>query len=319
MLAMHIFSVALSYAMKPYRPRLTLVKVRSIFSFSVWLVLSNVLIFLETRFADFIVGARLGAKPLGVLNMTIELGATPATQLVAAANRAIYPGYAKLADDRERFRETYLSTVCAIAMVAVPIGLGIAAVADPMVRVLLGEKWLDVIPLLAILGVYGLVGALISNTTYIFYALAKPEHVTYFSLIHVAVLIPLIFLFVAQMGLVGVAWAMLATNLFSLPVVTIMANYHLRFSLLKFVGSIWRSLLAGAIMFFSVQQILGLGLGIAAALELMLAVAVGALSYAGALGLLVLLSGFRQASEWSIAKETYQMIAQKLGRTVPSP
>lgn len=313
MLAMWVFSVLLSYYMKPYMPRISLAKVKEIFSFSAWLLLNNVMIFVNYRFADFLVGSRLGAGPLGVLNMSVEVAATPATQLVAAANRAIYPGYAKLVNDKDELVQTYLSVICAISIVAVPVGLGIAAISDLIVTVVLGDKWTDARPLLAILGVYSVVGALISNSNYIFYALGIPRQLTYFTAIHITVLVFAMFFLVSESGIVGAAWAMLIANCVSLPVIVIMASKHVPVTIAMFTGRVWRAILAGTIMYFAVKQFIQLELMLADGLMLMLAVAVGALVYCVALLLLLMVSGFKSLEEWTLINHGIAMAARKLG------
>ncbi len=311
MLFMWIFSVLLSYYMKPYLPRFSLSKLKEIFSFSSWLLVNNLMIFIEYRFADFFVGRRLGAGPLGVLNMSVEIAATPATSLVAAANRAIYPGYAKLVDDKVELVRTYLSVVCGISVVAVPIGLGIAAISDLIVPILLGDKWVEATPLLAILGVFSAVGALISNTTYIFYALAVPRQLTYFQLIHILVLIPLMYYFVGNTGIVGAAWAMLAANCVSLPVIVLMASRHVPVGLWMFLGQVWRSVTAGAIMYFAVRQFVHLDLTLPEGFLMILAILIGAMVYGAALMLLILTTGFRSTEEWKFVNNAAAMIVQK--------
>jgi len=312
MLVMWIFSVLLSYYMKPYLPRFGLSKLKEIFSFSSWLLVNNLMIFIEYRFADFFVGGRLGAGPLGILNMSTEVAATPATQLVAAANRAIYPGYAKLVDDKAELVRTYLSVVCGISVAAVPIGLGIAAISDLIVPILLGDKWVEATPLLAILGVFSVVGALISNTGYLFYALAIPRQLTYFQLIHILVLIPSMYFLVGETGIVGAAWAMLAANCISLPVIVLMASRHVPVGFGMFLSRVWRSITAGAMMYFAVRQFLHLNIMLPEGILMFLAVLLGAVAYGAALMLLILTTGFRSTEEWKIINNAAAMIAQKV-------
>lgn len=318
MLFMWIFSVLLSYYMKPYLPKFRLSKMKEIFSFSAWLLLNNLMIFINYRFADFFIGSRLGAGPLGILNMSVEIAATPATQFVSSANRAIYPGYAKLVDNKTELVQTYLSVICAISIVAAPIGLGIAAISDLIVPVLLGDKWVEAAPLLAILGVYSVVGALISNSNYIFYALAIPRQLTYFTAIHITILVISMYFLVNEMGIVGAAWAMLGANCVSLPVIVIMASRHIPVNLGMFMSRVWRSILAGALMYLAVRQFLLLDLMLPDIIILFLAIALGALFYGAALFLLLLVSGSRSLEEWKCINNGAAMVARKCGFQVSS-
>lgn len=314
MVWMHVFSVALSYGMKPYRPRLTFAKAREIFSFSGWVFVNNTLLFIEERFADFLVGSRLGARSLGLLNMSMEIGSTPATQLISSVNRAVYPGYAKLADDRVELAKTFLMVLCGISIVAMPIGIGIASVSSLIVPVMLGDKWVDATPLLAILGAYSVVAVMLGNTSYIFYALGKPRLVTLFTLIHVLMLVPIIFFFVSALGIVGAAWGLLLTGLVSFPVIMFMVKRQLPISVSAIAGALWRSTAAAAVMFFSVTYLIRLEPDLPDALLLIGAMALGAVAYTSALGLLILTTGFRDLKEWGLITDTYEMGMRKFFR-----
>ncbi len=310
-LTLCIASVVLSYVMKPYMPRLSLKKVREIFDFSSWLLINNFLIYLELRFGDFVIGKRLGAAALGTMNIAIEVAATPATQLVAAANRAIYPGYAKLVDNHDELVRTYLSVICGISIVAIPVGLGISSVAELIVSVALGEKWVNAALLIKILGLVSVVGALISNTNYIFYALGKPRQLTYFSLLHVCVLLPSMYYLVREMGTVGAAWAMLLANCVSLPTIVLMASRYVPISIGRFFGQVWRSAIAGVAMFAAVREFPSLSLGLPDAATLALSVAVGVVSFAGSLLIVVVLTGFRSLEEWKLICKFLAMLTRR--------
>ena len=59
-------------------------------------------------------------------------------------------------------------TLAIIGLVGFPLMLGLAAVADPFVRVLYGTKWLGLIPLLRVLAVVGALQLLTNPTGWIF-------------------------------------------------------------------------------------------------------------------------------------------------------
>jgi O-antigen/teichoic acid export membrane protein len=78
-------------------------------------------------------------------------------------------------------REEFLRVIGMIAMFIFPVGVGLAAVADPAVRLMLGSKWLEAIPLIQIIAVYGTISALQSNIGQILFALGKPKVITLMS------------------------------------------------------------------------------------------------------------------------------------------
>jgi O-antigen/teichoic acid export membrane protein len=260
------------YVMKPYRPRFTLSRFRDIFSFSSWILLTNGINYLKNRASAFVLGRLDGAHGLGLFRIGEEVATLPATHLVASLNRAIFPGYAKLAADRDQLKSTYVRVLGMIGLISLPITFGIAAVADLIVPVVLGDRWHGAEGIVRILAFHGLIAALLSNTVYVFLALGRPKVTTLISAFQVSFLVPLMFWLVSRHGLQGAAWALLTNS----AVAIIPATWCLR----SFVGvrlgdlaaAIWRPVTAGAVMFFSVLalqrsvidvDLIGLGTAIA--------------------------------------------------------
>ena len=71
--------------------------------------------------------------------------------------KGVAPGIPNLAGQREKLRSSYLRAQSAVAMIAVPAAVGLALVAEPAVRLLLGDKWIASAVLVRILAItYGL-------------------------------------------------------------------------------------------------------------------------------------------------------------------
>ena len=65
----------------------------------------------KAKFADLIVGYLFGARALGLFTMSFEISNLPTTELSAPINRAVFPGYAKLAEDPDGFRQTFVQVI----------------------------------------------------------------------------------------------------------------------------------------------------------------------------------------------------------------
>jgi O-antigen/teichoic acid export membrane protein len=211
------FSVLISYRMHPYRPRPSLAGARDLLNFSGWLMVNNALYFLNQRSTDFVVGRLTGAPALGLYNVSFEISNLPTTEIAAPVNRAMLPGYSKLARERGQLSQTYVDTVGAMAILTVPAGVGIAAVAEDLVAVVLGGNWLDAIPLMQILGFYGAIASVGSNTASALLALGQPRMLTALAATRVALLIPALVAGTLAFGLIGTAWAVLIVTIVITP------------------------------------------------------------------------------------------------------
>ena len=147
-----VVGLAASFAMHAYRPRLSLAASRKLLAFSKWLMVDNLIQFLRTRSSDLLIGKLIGAGSLGLFNLAQETATLAQATITAPINRALLPGYSRLQDDLESLRESYLATVGITTLISVPMAVGIASVAPLLVPLLLGNRWLESIPLIQLLG-----------------------------------------------------------------------------------------------------------------------------------------------------------------------
>jgi lipopolysaccharide exporter len=217
-LAATALSVALSYVMSSYRPRLSFSARLELFHKSKWLVLNNLFQFLNNSAAQFVIGRIAGAPALGVYAIASEIATLPTTELVAPINRAAFPGYAKAAGDLVQLRASFLKVIASIALFALPAGIGIVLVADLLVPAVLGWKWLAAIPLIQVLAVYGVIQALQTNISYVYLALGRLPLVAAIGALQFLILAALMVPALTRYGVAGAAWAFLGTMLLMIPV-----------------------------------------------------------------------------------------------------
>ena len=250
MLAGRLTATILSYTMHPYRPRLSLEAAGELFHFSKWLLFNNILIFFNNRGVDFVIGKVGGPQALGLYSVAYEISNLPTTELVFPISRAVFPGYAKLAGDLPKLRAAFIDVLSLIALVTVPAGAGIWHIVEPMVYVVLGAKWVEAISLIQVLAVYGVIRTLHGPTGSVYLALGKPRVISFLHLVHMAVAVPLLILFMGRYGIVGAPWAILGAACVSMPVNYAKALHELALPLATVVEAVWRPLTAAAAMLF---------------------------------------------------------------------
>ncbi|MGH6792894.1 MAG: lipopolysaccharide biosynthesis protein, partial [Methyloceanibacter sp.] len=200
----------LSYMLCAYRPRLSFSAWRELVRFSKWLLLNSILSFVYHRTDAFVIGRFAGAGPLGLYAVAHEIASLPTTEMVAPVRAALLPGYAKLAAQGERLRSGFATTFGLIIMAAMPVAVGIGLMADPLVRLALGDRWLAAVPVLEVLAIYGVINVCIANTWPIFIALGRPWINTALTAVGVVLLVPLLLWSVQKAGIVGAAWSLVA-------------------------------------------------------------------------------------------------------------
>ena len=248
MVTSRVLGAALSYFVHPFRPRFSLAGARELLHFSRWLFVLSVQGAVISRAADFIVGRIAGPTALGVYNLGQEISNLPTTELVQPISRALFPGYARMAHDQGELRRGFLSVVSLLALLAVPAAAGIAVLANPLVNVLLGRKWLDVIPVIGVLAPYGLLMALYTTAMHLFIASGRAKTVTWLAMIQLAVLLPGLVLGVRWGGAVGAAYGALATASVMVPVTYAWTLRVIGARVNDYARLFWRPLLGAAAM-----------------------------------------------------------------------
>lgn len=295
-----LVSVLISYRLHPYRPKFCLAARADLFHFSKWLFISNLIQFFHSRSTDFILGRTVGSHGLGVYNIGVEIAAMPSTELIAPINRAIYPVYSRLANDREALWKRFMDVFGVIALVAVPVAFGLVCVADAAVRVLLGEQWLEAIPIIRLVAVSGLAGALQSNLYLVIVALGRPRANTLLSAVLLVISLPLVVLGSLRYGAVGAASAHFAASLFGLAGISLVFSRITGIGLIQLGRPLWRPVVGASLMVAAVLFTDTFCRDLLPLLRLLLLAAVGAISYVIATLLLWIGSGRPDGAEKSL-------------------
>jgi len=243
-----VAGVILSYLLEPFRPRPSLSAAGQLFSFSGWILVAQVANAVIGKLPLFFVGRMFGTPTLGTYTVGSEIAQLAHTELVAPINRAMIPGYSRLSDDVESFRRTCIDATAGVLLLVLPATVGIAAVAGPIVRVILGDQWSAAVPVIQILAFSGAVNAMVANNSAAYVALNR-THINVIILIaRLVVLIPALFLLSSQFGLSGILYAELLGAAASLVVSYPVLFQQLRIPVRDYVAALWRPLIASGVM-----------------------------------------------------------------------
>ncbi|HJU19495.1 MAG TPA: lipopolysaccharide biosynthesis protein [Stellaceae bacterium] len=291
-----------SYMMSPYRPHLTLRGWRRIIGFSIWVWAGGLVYMAWDKIDSIVIGRLLGATAVGIFAIGWEIGALPVSELVLPLNRALFSGFSEAHRTGRGAPQAYLR-VLAIAMVlTVPAGIGISLVADPLVRLALGTKWLAAIPLVQILALAGAIYAPVYMAEALFKAEGKPHLNFHLWTAALCVKAPLLVGFVSAFGLKGAALAVILATATKQLLYLVTLSRRIGSGIGALLKQTWRCLVATAVM---AGALAGLGLGwapgaagaVGAAHNLIIAAGAGALLYTAALLGLWLAQGRPEGAE----------------------
>jgi O-antigen/teichoic acid export membrane protein len=248
-----IATVAISYLMHPYRPRVSLRKGREFLSFGAAVIPYNLAFFLTGKADVFLVGRIASSAMLGIYSVASELAAMVTREIVATVGRGLLPNYARLARNREQLSQAFLNVLNATWSVCVALGIGLAAVGPDFVDVVLGRKWTSVAPLLRWLCVYSVLGCLLETMSgHILIVIGRERLSAVLTWIRLLVLLPFILIASSTGDPRQVAAAAVASSVLALPLVSHYLVVGLGISYRRLISTLWRPVVAGALMVVSV-------------------------------------------------------------------
>jgi PST family polysaccharide transporter len=213
----------------------------------------------------------------------------------------VFSGYSKMAHDTNELRKGFLAVLSLIALFAVPAAAGIGMVADSLVHVLLGEKWLEVIPIIYVLAPMGLIGALSSGALHLLMASGHPRVVVRLAVVRFVVLVPLLVIGTRLAGGIGAAYGLLVSAILLLPLLYGWLLPLVQARAGDVARLLWRPIGAAAAMAAAIafwQRLLGdVGFIGAHLLNLLTSVSIGAAAYVASVLLLWRLAGTPAGAE----------------------
>lgn len=141
---------------------------RAIAGFSLHTAAYNVTTFALENTDKILVGRWLGTAPLGVYTLAQRTISYPLESISRVLMQVLFPAFARAQNDDEVLRKGYSRAAGAVAFVTLPVMVGVAVTAEPLVHAVLGPQWTGLIPLLWFMAPAGALGALLScvNTLY---------------------------------------------------------------------------------------------------------------------------------------------------------
>ncbi len=195
----------------------SLAPLREIAGFSLHTAGAALMTFALQNTDKILVGRWLGTTPLGVYTLAQRTVSYPLESISGVLMQVLFPAFARAQDDDETLRKGYTRAAGAIAFVTLPVMVGAAVVADPLVRALLGPEWRELIPLLWFMAPAGALAALLSAVNTLYSAKGRADWMFRWGLAS-GILTLGAFAVGLQWGLQGLAIAYLAIMVLQLPV-----------------------------------------------------------------------------------------------------
>jgi lipopolysaccharide exporter len=290
-------TVLLSYAMHSYRPGWSLARMREYLRFGIYMMPLRLANVLHQMAPKFIVAGLGNASILGAFTVSKGLAGMLTAEIVQPMGRGVFPNYARLAADRPGLSAVYRQVLALVALVVIPLGAGMSAVATDAVAVILGPQWTSAVALIEYLAIGAALYA-VSHTmvNQILIATGRERSAAALAWMRLAITVPILWLGLNYEGVLGLAKATVVAPLVCLPLIYFESRRAVTLPLSALAGLLWRPVISALVMYIVVKTLHPHSVQWAL-LRLAFDVAMGATAYACTALLLWLSSGRPDGAE----------------------
>jgi PST family polysaccharide transporter len=278
-----VSSVSTLYWMRHDFARPHLVELRQALRYARHVLFSGVAAYIYAN-ADFAVAGRvLGEVPLGNYSVAWGIASVPVDKISSLITGVTPAFFSAIQSNKSELRRYLLRLTEALSLVTIPASIGLALVAEPLVVVLLGPKWMDAIAPLRLLSLFIAFRSLATLLPNLLTSIGDARFVMWVT-VGSAILMPIAFFAGSHWGINGIAAAWIITYPVILIPLYIRTFNQTEMRLRDYLSALVPALSASATMTICVLAIHFL---ITSALHplsnLFLTIVVGAATYLGAL------------------------------------
>jgi O-antigen/teichoic acid export membrane protein len=280
----------ISHLVAPYRPKLSLVAWRDFASFLGWSTAAQVVNAVNFQMDQLTLARFVSPLEIGRFSMATNLANLPTQAVVAQVVSPLMVAFSHIRGDTARLAAAYQNSAVTMVAIGFPVMVGLSMIAEPGIRLILGEQWLASVESLRLLSIAAIPYFFVSALGPLSMALNRTGIFFRLSLIEFCLKLPPILIAAIYYGVPGVVVVRLVIAIVmagcSMLAVRELTQLSIRAQLLR----PWRPILSSILMALAiwptetwlagVHDILPLTLGLTAV------VGFGAAVYSGSLFLL---------------------------------
>lgn len=152
-LSKQLLYTVLMWALNIWWPKIEFSKksFNEMFNFGSKLLVSGLIDTIYKNIYYLIIGRYYSAYELGQYSRAEQFSIIFSSNLTVIIQRVSYPVLSSIQDDIPRLKEAYRKVIKSTMLVTFTLMLGLAAIAKPLIIILIGEKWLMAVPFLQII------------------------------------------------------------------------------------------------------------------------------------------------------------------------
>lgn len=225
-----IFEVVYTFLVVRPLPKFRFEKniLRSIISKGKWVTGFGIFDYLFTQSDNVVVGKFLGPAALGIYDNAYTISTSPLTEVGDVFFRVTFPLFSKLSENKRQLLDAFAKNTLVNIVLMIPAGIIIYFFANPIVKILLGNNWMDAVPLVKLLAILGVVRGIANSTNSLLISLHKQKYSATINMVSTLGLWIFLIPLVRNFGSSGAAMASIYGTLISIPFTIYFVNKALK-------------------------------------------------------------------------------------------
>jgi O-antigen/teichoic acid export membrane protein len=141
-----------TYVVSSFRPKLDFKFEWKMFSFSGFIMARNIIGYSRSQIDTLFVGRLFGSSAVGNYKVAMQFGIMPQTEILGPAMQPAFSALSSLKDNVTELHNKAYQSLFLSYLIVVPAAFGLHLVGPSFVMTVLGEQWIDAIPLIQVLG-----------------------------------------------------------------------------------------------------------------------------------------------------------------------
>jgi O-antigen/teichoic acid export membrane protein len=213
LVSLTVLSVLLLWVRSKWHPQFIIQwqAIKELWPFSSNLLGSQLLNYGVRNVDYLLIGRYIGSWDLGIYTRAYTTMLLPINQVTAVVGRVMFPALSRIQDNVSKVKQVYLYSNRMIALITMPLMLGLIVTARPFVLTFFGPKWEAVVPILQVLCLVGVRQTLGSTVGWIYQSQGRTDIMFRWSILSFVVTV-VAFVIGLRWGIIGVASAYAVGN-----------------------------------------------------------------------------------------------------------
>ena len=228
---------------------------KSLFSFGSKLLLSRLIDTIYQNIYLIVIGRLFSIAELGYYTRAKQLNDFPSINITSILQKVTFPLLSGIQDDNIRLKENYRLIIKLSAFVVFPLMIGLAALAKPLIVLILTDKWLNSVWILQLLCFAGMWYPINALNLSVLNVKGRSDLFLRLEIIK-KVIVTIVLVFSIPFGIKAIIIGQIFTAIISVVINTYYTNVIISYSLIQqltdIIGVLLVSLIMGMIIYFTI-------------------------------------------------------------------